>query len=281
MSLIKDLLENKLFLSIIWIIVCFILVKASNQILKKITDKKGKNISITFLNAIIKAILILATVIKIVSYSNILQSFTTTILMSSSLIVVIVGFVFQEGLSNIVHGFIITMWKPFEIGDRIQININGDNISGYVKSINLRHTVITNILDNADFIIANSQLDKANIKNLTNQKQLHRYPIYINIDYTDAMDSKKLKLAKEIISETILSHPDTIDTREDKTKPLFVKVDLLESVVQLTSFVSTTSMEKNIIVCSEIKEILLSKFKENDINFAFNHLEISGHLYDW
>ena len=271
MDWFEEFMKNKLFLSFICIIICIILIKIVDIIFKKIENKKGKNISLTFLNAIIKALIVINAIFKIASYSSFLKSLSTTILMSSSLLVVIIGFIFQEGLTNIVHGVIITIWKPFEIGDRIQVNIDNDVISGYVKSINLRHTIITNVLDNADFIIANSQLDKANIKNLSNQENYHKYPINLNITYEDASNKDTLELAKQIFIDTIKENPLTI-VKDD----IFVKVDLAESSVVLTSFITTKSVEENIIACSEIKEKILEKYAKNNISFAFPHIEVSG-----
>lgn len=131
--------------------------------------------------------------------------------MSSSLLVVVLGFVFQEGLSNIIHGFIITVFKPFDIGNRVEITVNGEHISGYVKSMTLRHTVVVSIIDNAEYTIPNSQLDNANIKNLTTQDMPNRFPLTVSITYEDAQDTEKLQRAKKIFSNLVLENERTIN----------------------------------------------------------------------
>ena len=93
--------------------------------------QKKKNIHVTFFKCCLKAVLIIAVGLQLVSLSDMLSTFTSQILMSSSLIVVVLGFVFQEGLSNIVHGFIISVFKPFQIGDRVRVTIDGESITGF------------------------------------------------------------------------------------------------------------------------------------------------------
>jgi len=275
-QLIVDILSNKYVLAVLYILVCLILLKIVNRVFRGVEKKRGNRIKASFIKGLIKAAIVVMTVMQVASLSTALRGFSNTILMSSSLIVVVLGFIFQEGLSNIIHGFIITIFKPFDIGDRVQINVGGDTISGYVKSMTLRHTIITNIIDNAESIVPNSLIDNATIRNLTTQKRLNRYPLVVSITYKCAQDPETLKAAKKILSDCILKHPLTIDTRTDKSEPLFVKIDFAESSVDLTCFVNTDTAEQNYIVCSEIKEMLLEEYPKAGIHFAFRHVEISG-----
>lgn len=273
---LKELLSFSITQIIIIIFIIVILSKLINIVFKHIYKQKGKTIYLTFINGILQSLAIIIGIIKIGSYSESLTKFSNTILMSSSLLVVVLGFVFQEGLSNIVHGFMLLFFKPFEIGDRIQVNIDGNFISGFVESINLRHTKIINITDNAPQIIPNSKLDITTIKNFSNKDDVNKYPIKVDIIYDDAKNQTKRNLAKKIITDVILAHPLTIDLRTDKTIDPFVKVELMESCVRLTSWIVTSSYEDNFIAYSEITENILDQFNENKIDFAFPHIEISG-----
>lgn len=275
---IVDILNNKWFIALLYIMVCCVLLKTTDIIFKGVRKKKKPSVVGSFLMGLIKVIIVIFGAIRIASLSNIMSKFANTILMSSSLLVVVLGFIFQEGLSNIIHGFIITIFKPFDINDRVEINMSSGTISGYVKAMTLRHTVIVSITDHAESIIPNSVLDNSVIRNLTTQDQSNRYPIIINIPYSEAQNHEKLANIKKIISETILEDPLTIDIRDDKNQPLFVKVDFTDSGVALTSFIDTHTLEDNFIACSNIKEKLLQKFKESGVQLAYNHIEISGAL---
>lgn len=275
---IKELLKFDIVQIIIIIAIAFILTKCVNLIFKKIYKKKEKTIYLTFANGFINTLIIITTIIRVGSYSKTLTDFSNTILMSSSLLVVVLGFVFQEGLSNIVHGFIILFFKPFEIGDRIQVTIDNTQISGLVESINLRHTKIINVADNAPQIVPNSKLDISTIKNFSNKKDVNKYPIKVDITYEDAQNKEIREKAKKIISNSILEHPLVVDLREDKEKDLFVKVEFLDSFVRLTCWITTKSFEDNFKACSEITESILDKFSENNIDFGFHTTYLIGDL---
>lgn len=273
---IAELLENKVVLSLIYIVICLILIKILDGLTKLIRKKKDNSIKVAFTKGVLEFLLIIFTLIKIGQMSNVMSRFASTILMSSSLLVVVLGFVFQEGLSNIIHGFIITVFKPFDIGNRVEITVNGEHISGYVKSMTLRHTVVVSIIDNAEYTIPNSQLDNANIKNLTTQDMPNRFPLTVSITYEDAQDTEKLQRAKKIFSNLVLENERTINKAAKQGDDLFVKVDFADSAVTLTCFIETHTAEANFTACSEIKERLLEEYKKADIEFAYNHLQLTG-----
>ena len=278
MDFINELFQNKLFVSLVYTLAGIILFKIIDLVYKLFHIKKESTIKGTFVKGLFKALVVVFTVIQIASLSNVLSKFANTILMSSSLVVVVIGFVFQEGLSNIVHGTIIALFKPFDIGDRVEVVVAGEKISGYIKSMTLRHTVVLSIIDNAESIIPNSLLDNTTVKNLSKQSSSKRYPLTVSITYEDAQTEDKLKLAKRLFSDAVFENKYTVDVRDDKNEDLFIKVDLAESAVTLTCFINTKTAEDNYIACSEIKEALLEKYHEAGISFAYNHLELKGGL---
>lgn len=279
MDKILDFIKNEDYrhaiIAVLLIILGLLIVKVIGLIFKHMKVKKGNSIQMSFIKGLLQAAVIIVVVIGVGSMSKTLQSFANTILMSSSLIVVVLGFVFQEGLSNIIHGFIITLFKPFNVGDRIEVGVDGEKLTGYVETMSLRHTVVRNIIDNAECIIPNSVMDKATVRNLTTVNKMNRYPLKVAIPYAVAKDQEKYQLAKDILSAAILANTHTV--RKPKQKdPLFIKVDLGESSVNLTCFVETNTAEENFVACSEISEEIIRKFSENNIDFAFNHMELSG-----
>lgn len=278
MDFINELFQNKLFVSLVYTLAGIILFKIIDLVYKLFHIKKESTIKGTFIKGLFKALVVVFTVIQIASLSNVLSKFANTILMSSSLVVVVIGFIFQEGLSNIVHGTIIALFKPFDIGDRVEVVVAGEKISGYIKSMTLRHTVVLSIIDNAESIIPNSLLDNTTVKNLSKQSSSKRYPLTVSITYEDAQTDDKLKLAKRLFSDAVFENKYTVDVRDDKNEDLFIKVDLAESAVTLTCFINTKTAEDNYIACSEIKEALLEKYHEAGISFAYNHLELKGGL---
>ena len=279
MTQIANYLSNhRIVVALIYIVVCWLLLQMIEAMYKHAHRKRSANIKDSFFKGVLEAFLVILTFIRVISLSSELENVTQTLLMSSSLIVVVLGFIFQEGLSNIVHGFILTIFKPFEIGDRVEITTGGGIVSGYIKEMNLRHTVIRGLTDNVDTIVSNSQMDTSTIRNLTMEDNHIRYPLTVTIPYGDAQDKGKLQLAKSIIAEETLKNSRTVDVRTDPAAPVHVNVDLADSGVELTCYVYTKTAEDNYYALSEIRESLLARFGENGISFAFPHVEVTGSL---
>ena len=276
MDAIWALLKNRYVLMGLYLLGCFLVCKIIGLIFHA-DGKKGKGgIKASFVKGMLQFGVIIFTVVRLAGLSDTIQKFGSTILMSSSLIVVVLGFIFQEGLSNIVHGFILAAFSPFDVGDQVLITAGGETISGFIVSMTLRHTAIRSIVDNGEVIIPNSVLDKSTVKNLTTQNRENKYPLTISITYEQAQDPVILEKAKQIFAEEILKNKRTIDVRKDKKEPVFIKIDLAESAVTLTSFINTDTAMENYFACSEIREALLFRYKQAGIEFAYNHLQLTG-----
>ena len=261
-----ELLSNKLIISLIIIIFTFIVMKIIKVIFNKIN--KTKKIHLSFFKYFIQAIIIVISFYFIGHNFEIFEEFSSTILASSSLLVVVLGFAFQEGLSTIIHGIIISIFHPFEIGDRIRIEEK--NITGIVENITLRHTVVKNIMTSALIKIPNDIMDKAIIENFQNgTKEIH----------TNFLDM-------EIIKETIINHPLNIDARTKKEKnenkpqvSVLIREFSQTGIILRASSVTTKTISDNFLACSDIRKSIIEKFKENNIHFSYNKAIVNGNIY--
>lgn len=108
------------------------------------------------------------------------------------------GFGSQNIINNFISGLIIMIEQPIRIGDVVEM----DNFTGIINNIGARCTHIVTF-DNIDIIIPNSKLLENTIINFTLSengkcRQKHDFKIYHTND---------LNLVKEILLETIRSHP--------------------------------------------------------------------------
>lgn len=238
--------------------------------------KKKGSLYVTFSQGCLKAFLIITIGMKICSLSETLSGFTSQILMSSSLIVVVLGFVFQEGLTNIIHGFILSIFKPFDIGDRVRVNIDGEVITGYIQSIDLRSTIIQNVMNSSHVIVPNSKMDMCVIDN----SYFDTKSVSSNfLDFTITYGSN-LEKAMAVASQEIMAHPYVNAVRVEKniTEPAAVLVrELGELGVCLRASVITKTVEENFAACSDIRRALVYRFQEEpDLEFAVSLIKRSG-----
>lgn len=271
---LKAITSDNLYYGLFLLAALILLLRLVDLIFKPL--KKKGSLYVTFSQGCLKAFLIITIGMKICSLSETLSGFTSQILMSSSLIVVVLGFVFQEGLTNIIHGFILSIFKPFDIGDRVRVNIDGEIITGYVKSIDLRSTIIQNVMNSSHVIVPNSKMDMCVIDNSYFDAKSFSSNF---LDFTITYNSN-LEKAREIAAQEILTHPYVHAVREEKniTDPIVVMVrELGELGVCLRASVITKTVEENFAACSEIRRKLVLRFQEEpDVEFAVSLIKRSG-----
>lgn len=263
------------------IFLCVLLVvglKALELIFRPI--KKKENILVNFMLGCVQALWAAAIIMKICSLSETLSGFTSQILMSSSLLVVVLGFVFQEGLTNIVHGFILMLFKPFHLGDRVKVVIDGETITGYIKAVDLRSTMIQNVLNSSYVIVPNSQMDTCVIENSYFDANTASTNF---LDFSVTYESN-LEKAIAITAQEIVANPFVQEAVEEHniTGPVSVMVRSLDdSGIALRATVITSTVEKNFSACSEIRRQLVWRFaQEPDVDFAYPHMHIVGREKD-
>ena len=204
------------------------------------------------------------------------KTFSTSLLTSSSLLVVVLGFAFQTSLEDFIAGILISIFKPFNIDDRI--TLQGLNISGYIENITIRHTIVRTFTNNR-LIVPNSIMNKAVIENTHMVDPTTSNFIDVLITYDSDVD-----LAKKVMQEVIGAHPNSIDTRSEEARAEgapFVRVyvrELAADGISLRANLTTSDVDTNFRTCSEIRETLLKEFKKNSIEFAYPHKEITGRI---
>lgn len=272
-SFFQFVTSNRMYYIIFQIIVALIVIKIIDIIFTKILIRGKKSVQMSFLKGCLQVIVVIATGISIASLFDVFKNFASQILLSSSLLVVVLGFVFQEGLSNIVHGFILSTFTPFQLGDRIHVTIDGESITGYVKSIDLRHTVIENVMNASHVIVPNSKMDLSVIDN--NYYADSFSSNFLDVDITYESDLKK---AIEVMADLIDDHPMVKKAKKsrginDRTTVLIR--ELGPSGISLRASVVTSNVEENFVACSDIRRDLVLLFKsESDLEIAYPHLQV-------
>lgn len=234
---------------------------------------KVDSIHSRFIIRLLNGIFVVIGVILIGQQFEWSEKLLNVITTSSSLLVAVLGFAAQESLSNIINGVFISIFKPFEIGDRIKLLSN--NITGTIEDISLRHTVIKTF-NNSRVIVPNSVINKEMIENshFKDNKAGNFLDIIISYD-------SDIELAMTIMSECIASHPLFIDmrTEEDieKGEPLVQVLirDLNESGVNLRANIWTDNVATNFKACSDLRLAILGKFKDNGINVPYKSITIN------
>jgi small-conductance mechanosensitive channel len=171
MEMINDFLNSQSALSLwtrlginaaIAFVIAFILLKLEKKIARKWIAKYD-GINARFAERVIRFVIIFIAAMWVVMSSSLTQSFGNSLFQGTAVLAAIAGFAAKPILSDMFCGFMISTTKPFNIGDRIELD---DGTAGIVKDITIRHVVLQGI-DTLKIVIPNSEINSKRITNLS------------------------------------------------------------------------------------------------------------------
>ncbi|MEN8206172.1 MAG: mechanosensitive ion channel domain-containing protein [Pseudomonadota bacterium] len=153
----------------------------------------------------------LVTVRRLVIAIGVLVALTTLEINVGPLLAVIgaagfvVAFALQDSLGNFASGILILLFRPFDVGDLVEIG----GIQGKVKSVNLLSVQIYTP-DNKMVIVPNNSVWGSSITNITGSTT-RRVDLIFGISYDDDID-KAQHIMEEIVSnhERVLKDPEPV-----------------------------------------------------------------------
>lgn len=253
--------------------VCFVLYKILIGILNRVSARVNPNsLHWNILKQVIKVGVILLFVISVVENVPALSKVGTTLLACSSVLAAAVGLASQDALGNAIDGLLISLFKPFSVGDRIRLT--NKSITGTVVEINLRYTSIRTVENNL-LMIPNSVMNGEIIENYNIGDQ--RMVAFLDVEVSYDAD---IDLAKQILKDLAVNHPLFVDKRTEEEKsegvePVGITVRAFNaSGVALRASVWSANIGDSFKLCSELREQVLKAFKENNIKIPYQTIEI-------
>lgn len=224
------------------------------------------------LNFILRIKRILITSFAIYGCLSIFPPFSSVmnaLLASGGVVALIVGMGSQEAVGNLVNGMMITMYKPFQIGDLIKVN-NGE-IVGTVTDISFRHTEILTF-ENTKILVPNTTMNKAILENVSSAENMKANFLELDISY-----ESDLEKAIQIIQEEVMKHPYFIDPRTEEEKKNHVVAvnpllsDFLDSSMHLKTKVYAVDQAKGIQMLSDLRRSIKKRFDQEGIEIPYPH----------
>lgn len=197
-----------------------------------------------------------------------LHQFAQTLTVGATVIAAVAAFASQHALANVVGGIFIVLFKPFRVGDLIQV---GDLNMGTVEDITLRHTVIRSF-QNRRIIIPNAIINKETIVNSSIGDAKTCTFVEVGISYNSDHD-----LASELMRQVCEKHESVLDNRSevDKKKgvPLVIVrlVELGDSAQLLRAYVWSADPVSAFIIKFDLLKSIKKIFDANDIEIPFPH----------
>jgi small conductance mechanosensitive channel len=139
-----------------------------------------------------------------------LKNIALSVLASSGVLAIIVGFASQQAFSNIVSGIFLGIFRPFVIGNRIKLV--KEKVEGIVEDITLRHTIIKTS-ENRHIMVPNAMINSEIIENSNWVDDTIRKYLEIPVNYAADL-TKTLQLIRQILEQ----HSLCLDIRTPEQK---------------------------------------------------------------
>ena len=139
-----------------------------------------------------------------ISYAHIVPALSglgTASLTSISVISVIIGLAAQNTLGNLVAGISLLLYRPFKLGDRLQVTAPTGLETGIVESLTLGYTLLKTD-DNRRVVVPNSVMASQTTINLTGNDPRVICSVPIGISYDSDIDK-----ARGILLDLAGKHP--------------------------------------------------------------------------
>jgi small conductance mechanosensitive channel len=173
-----------------------------------------------------------------------------------------VGFALQGSLSNFAAGIMLITFKPFKVGDFVEIG----GQKGFVREIHIFNTMLDSP-DNIRVVIPNGQVTGGNILNYT-VNGTRRVDLVIGVSYEDDLQKTELVL-KGVLAEDkrILPEPEPVVAVSELAdssvnfvvRPWVKAADYWDVYFDLTAKIKTTLDENGISIPYPQRVVHLNK----------------------
>ena len=229
----------------------------------------GNKIQFRFFENIFRSAVILIAIFWVITSTVVTESFGKILFQGTAIIGAIIGFAAQPVISDLICGFMLSASKPFDIGDRLELD---EGISGVVKDITVRHVVIRGI-DKTDVIIPNSKLNGMSITNMTRHNTIRSMRFRFPVAYGSDIDA-----AMTVIRKAVEESPYTIpgyekpDGTEDYGPVYFMAYDASSlSMVTTAYFRAGTRAE---MLRSDVNVRVNHALRDAGIEIPYNYLNV-------
>lgn len=150
-----------------------------------------------------------------------------TVLASSAILALVIGFAAQPTLANFIAGLLIAFMQPLRIGDTVEAG----GAQGTVEEIGLTYTSIRSP-DGARFYVPNTKLASDTIRNATLTSHEHLARVSVAVPLATDLDR-----VRELLAEEARAAPESVSDREPGTT--VIQLEATHAVVAVDAWART------------------------------------------
>lgn len=211
---------EKIIIAIIVYIVGKFIIKLLNKLLVRILTKRNVDLGVrTFLTSLSNIVLTILLIISVIGALGVNTTSFAALLASAG---VAIGMALSGNLQNFAGGLIILVFKPYKVGDYIEVQ----SVSGTVKEIQILNTILVTP-DNKVIYIPNGSLSSGTIINYS-RMETRRVDFEFGVEYGSDYDFVRSVLEEIVKADNrILAEPEytiALKTLADSSVNVIVRV---------------------------------------------------------
>ena len=256
-----QIVELLIYAAIAAIVTTIILLIYGKFVKNKLKAKN--NLTIRFTQNIIRVAIILIAVIWVLVSSTATTDIGKVLFQGTAILGAVFGLAAQPVLGDFFSGIAITLNRPFEIGDWIELE-NGT--AGVVADITPRHVVLRS-LGTVEIIVPNSKINALMIKD-TSFKKLRSVKMDFNVAYGTDVDK-----ASELIKNAVTASELTVPAKDEDYGPVFFEA-FADSSLVLTMVVYYKQSTSGLEVKTDVNKRVNDAFNKEGIEIPFNYVNV-------
>ena len=248
-------------------VVVTLVLRMEKKATKPLLDKRN-NINLRFVESIVRFLVILIDAQWVMMSSPLTKSFGTVLFNGTTVIAAIAGFAAQPVIADMICGLMLSATKPFDIGDRIELD---DGTAGIVKDITMRHVVLQGI-DTMQIIVPNSRLNAMKLTNMSRNTTLRSIHFQFNVGYGTDVEQ-----AMAVIGRAIQESPFAIPGKPSDNGYVYGPVYFIafaESSLVMATTVYYEPKHTTESVKSDINLRVKSALEKNGIEIPYNYVNV-------
>ena len=248
-------------------VVCWVLLKVVKVSFQKLR-KRNNGLHIRFLEQAVRLLIIVAAVVLTLSSLGGFSTVWQTFLGGTAIFSGVLAFAGQGVIKDILAGLMISINRPFEIGNRIELE---DGTSGIVQDITMRHVVLQ-LIDTQRLIVPNSRLNEMKLKNFSYHTKTRAANFLFYIGYDSDVEQ-----AMQVILEAIQASPYSVPGKKVNDRDEYAQVYFMayeESSLRLATTVYYEATHPTEIVITDINLRVNKALKANGIEIPYNYMNV-------
>jgi small conductance mechanosensitive channel len=203
-----DRLVGALMYLLLFVVAATLLSRALRAAVHAAMARQGQHLDRTTVSFLQQAGIAAIWVVMLILYAHlipVLRSLGTALLTGASIASVVIGLAAQSTLGNLVAGVAITLYRPFRLGDRLQVTAPTGTEIGTVETISLGYTTLRT--DDGRFVVLPNSVASSQVSINLSASQAHTpapLPIIIRVSRETDVESAReaaLRTARESVGE--------------------------------------------------------------------------------